>query len=133
MYMCLEWVIIGSGNGMLHVRHPASTETSADVLSIDQLHKSQNAPISYPTMLHVHISVQNEAFWDMAQVDSGIVNYVTFQWCWKQTMISIQENAFENVIFQNMMPVAFFWDPQNDVIFHFCCNSVSKFGPWWSV
>ena len=49
----------------------------SEVVSIEQYHNSQNAPVPYPTMLHseqkcVHISVLNEALWDMEQVHSGI-------------------------------------------------------------
>ena len=43
---------------------------------IDLIHKSQNAPVPYPTMLlsdkNVQISVLNGALWDMEQVHSWI-------------------------------------------------------------
>ena len=45
---------------------------------IELLHKSQNAPVPYPTLLHseqkldVHISVLNGAMWDVEEVHSGI-------------------------------------------------------------
>ena len=46
--------------------------------AIGLLHKCQNAPVPYPTMLHSEqkcdISVLKGAFWDMEQVYSGFVN-----------------------------------------------------------
>ena len=45
---------------------------------IDLIHKSQHAPVPYPTMLHseqkldVHISVLNGALWDVEELHYGI-------------------------------------------------------------
>ena len=48
---------------------------------IDLFHKSQNAPVPYPIMLHnVHIYVLNEALWDMEQVHSGICESGQLDW-----------------------------------------------------
>ena len=47
------------------------------IVPMDLIHKSQNAPVPYPTMLrselrNVHISILNRALWDMEQVHYGI-------------------------------------------------------------
>ena len=50
------------------------------MLLIDQIHKSHNAPVLYPTVHHseenVHIFVLNGALWDMGQVHLGFVRLV---------------------------------------------------------
>ena len=58
-------------NGLLWYTHSLQG-CFINIGTIDQFHKSQNAPVSYPIMLHSEHSILNGALWDMEQVHSGV-------------------------------------------------------------
>ena len=66
---------------------------------IEQFHKSQNAPVPYPTILHseqkcAHFCL-NGALWDMEQVHSGICELGQLKMLDKMTWIHKRHSIAE--------------------------------------